>query len=128
MYRVKDGEIIERALPRTGVLSDGRSVSGYHLLPEAILQAEGWLPVEEVKPKYDPKTQQLSGPAEQILKDKIVLTWQVEPLPTPEPAEQSETDKLRAEVDAVKAILVVKQVITEQEKADLIKPIAEVTK
>lgn len=37
-------------LPSTGRLSDGRWVSNYDKLPEATLRAEGWLPLEEVKP------------------------------------------------------------------------------
>lgn len=94
MYRVKDGEIIERALPRTGVLSDGRSVSGYHLLPAATLKGEGWLPVVDNKPEYDSDTERLIR-SEKIEKDRVVISYTVEALPELEPEPPSEVEILR---------------------------------
>ena len=110
MYRVKDGEIIERALPRTGVLSDGRSVSGYHLLPVATLKDEGWLPVVDDKPDYDPASEQLIR-AEKIEKDRVVINYTIEPLPEPEPEPPSELEVLRK-------ALIDKAVITAKDLTD----------
>lgn len=47
----------ELYLPSSGTLSDGRTVSNYNLLPNDVLLAEGWKPLEEVKPVFDEATQ-----------------------------------------------------------------------
>ena len=52
IVRVLDNEVHKIPLPHTGTLQDGRTVSNYHLLPPEILQAEGWLPLEQDKPEY----------------------------------------------------------------------------
>ena len=116
MIQVKDGKGTQRNLPQTGVLSDGRTVSNYHCLSADILKAEGWLPVEEVKPKYDPAIEQLTGPAEAILKDKVVLTWTAEPLPKPEPGE---IEQITSRLGKIEDVLVEKKIITTEEKISL---------
>ena len=45
MIQVINGEIKQYSLPKTGILSTGETVSGYHLLDENILKDEGWLPL-----------------------------------------------------------------------------------
>ena len=55
LVQVINGEIAQYSLPKTGVLKDGSTVSGYHLLDEEILLDEGWLPLEDNPPEYDMK-------------------------------------------------------------------------
>ena len=52
MIQVINGEIKQYQLPKVGTLSDGSTVSGYHLLNEDILKEEGWLPLEDNPPEY----------------------------------------------------------------------------
>lgn len=42
---------LEFGVPRVGTLKDGRSVSGYDLLPADILEAEGWKNATEHHPE-----------------------------------------------------------------------------
>lgn len=63
-------------LPQSGQLKDGRWVSNYHLLPDAVLKAEGWLTAEEVKPVITEKQMLVFDTAVQM-KDRIVLTYKV---------------------------------------------------
>jgi hypothetical protein len=56
---VQNGQVIQVGLPSSGILSDGRSVSNYNLLPESVLLSEGWLPLELNEPEYNPATQEL---------------------------------------------------------------------
>lgn len=54
---VLSGQVTETRLPRSGVLSDGRPVSGYHLLPPSVLHAEGWREiVDSGPPSHNPST------------------------------------------------------------------------
>jgi hypothetical protein len=57
--KVENGQVIQVGLPTTGILKDGSTVSGYNLLPEDILREEGWLPLIDNPPEYDPETQYL---------------------------------------------------------------------
>ena len=41
MVQVIDRKIASYNLPKVGILKDGRTVSGYHLLDEEILKQEG---------------------------------------------------------------------------------------
>ena len=116
MFQVKEGKIVARNLPQSGRLSTGETVSGYHVLPAEILAKEGWLPVEEVKPLFDPAIEQLIIEKEEILKDKIKITYLKETIPAPLP---DELTLLRAELEATKDILVEKKLITESEKDGL---------
>ena len=76
MYaKVVNGQVTRAHLPTSGILQDGRTVSNYHLLPDEILLAEGWLPCEEVKPEYDEATQYLVIDTEVVQGDKVIVTY-----------------------------------------------------
>ena len=94
MIQVIDGEITKYNLPKTGTLSDGRTVSGYHLLDEEVLLDEGWLPLEDIKPEYDEETQYLINDGYEILEDKVIKKYKVENIPELTPPEPSEIDML----------------------------------
>ena len=121
MKQVKDGTIVAQRLPKSGIIK-GATVMNYHKLPQKTLIAEGWLPVEEVKPDHNVKTERLRLDSEVIEKDKIVRTYLVEAIPAPseekwlsveelEQKLQPEIDILRAELDAVKSELIEKELI-----------------
>lgn len=74
----------ELFLPHSGTLSDGRTVSNYHLLPVETLTAEGWKPIEEVKPTYDEATQYLEVDTAIDAGDKITVTYVVVDIPADE--------------------------------------------
>ena len=84
MIQVINGEIIQYRLPKVGTLSDGRTVSGYHLLDEEILLDEGWLPLEDVKPEYDEETEIVVATGYNIQTDKVVRVYEVRPIPVQE--------------------------------------------
>ena len=65
----------ELSLPISGTLSDGRTVSSYHLLPLETLTAEGWKPIEEVKPAFDEATQYLEVDTAVDAGNKITVTY-----------------------------------------------------
>lgn len=71
----------ELALPTSGVLSDGRTVSNYHLLPESVLLSEGWKPIKEVKPTFDEATQYLVVDTAVDKGDKITVTYKAVDIP-----------------------------------------------
>ena len=73
MVKIIDGELVK--IGDSGVLSDGRTVGNYNLLPVKILEAEGWLPLEEVKPPYDELTQMLELESTAEVDGKIVATY-----------------------------------------------------
>ena len=76
MYaKVVNGQVTRAYLPTSGILQDGRTVSNYHLLPDEILLAEGWLPCEEVKPEYDEATQYLVIDTAVVQGDKVIVTY-----------------------------------------------------
>ncbi len=85
LIQVINGEITQHSLPKTGTLSTGETVSGYHLLDEETLKEEGWLPLEDVKPEYDTKTQYLSNDGYEILEDKVIKKYIVKDIPLEEP-------------------------------------------
>ncbi len=86
---IEGGQIVKHRLPRTGKLSDGSSVSNYHKLPPETLKAEGWLPVVENKPDYDPETEVLQGPNYDIQAEQVDANYTAVPKPEPEPVEPS---------------------------------------
>lgn len=88
---VENGEIKKFDLPKTGKLKDGRTVSGYNLLPEEVLRDEGWLPVEDNPPEVDPETQVIVVEGYEILPDKVVKQYRVIDKPAAE-AEQPKTN------------------------------------
>lgn len=94
-------KIDQLSLPSTGQLADGRWVSNYDKLPEATLRAEGWLPLEEVKPLLaDGQYHELSGVVQ--LKGRIVATY-IAKTPAPDPV-QAELDRYKLAVAEVTAI------------------------
>ena len=56
--KVENGVVTHVGLPTAGMINV-KTVSGYNLLPESILETEGWLPLNEVIPMYDTETQVL---------------------------------------------------------------------
>ena len=75
MIQVINEEIRQYSLPKTGILKDGRTVSGYHLLDEEVLLNEGWLPLEDNPPQYDVETQYLVQDGYEILEDKVIKKY-----------------------------------------------------
>lgn len=85
LVQVENGQIVKWQLPKTGKLKDGRTVSGYDLLPLEILSQEGWLPLEDNQPEYDVETQYLINDGYEILSDKVVKKYKVEDIVIQEP-------------------------------------------
>ena len=101
MIQVIEGKIKQYSLPKTGTLSTGETVSGYHLLDDDILLDEGWLPLEDVKPEYDEETQYLVQDGYEILEDKVIKKYRIEDIPEEvEPRDlEAETEELRQIID-----------------------------
>ena len=93
MIQIINGEITQYRLPKVGQLKDGRTVSGYHLLDEETLKEEGWLPLEDIPPLYDTKTQYLIHDGYEILEDKVTKKYKIEDIPEPEPTEMDLLNK-----------------------------------
>ena len=91
MVQVINGKITQHSLPKTGTLKDGRTVSGYYLLPEEVLKQEGWLPLEDIVPEYDIDTQYLVTDEYEILEDKVIKKYKIENMPEPT---EPEPDKI----------------------------------
>lgn len=103
MIQVIDGEITQYSLPKTGILKNGSTVSGYHLLDEEILKEEGWLPLEDIKPDYDEETQYIANDGYEILEDKAIKKYRVEEIPErEEPRDlEAEIEELRQTIDVL---------------------------
>ena len=90
MMRVENGEVVERRLPRSGVL-DGRPVSNYPALPADVLHAEGWRDVtDDGPPDHDEETHRArrTGYVYDPDADVVVAEWEVvERPPDPEQGE-----------------------------------------
>ena len=83
---VEDGEIVRFGqLPKVWQFSDGSTVSGFHLLDEATILAEGWYKVEKEDISYDEQTHYLANPTYEVLEDKVVARHTIESYPEPEP-------------------------------------------
>ena len=100
LIQVINGKIAQYNLPKTGTLSTGETVSGYHLLDEEILLDEGWLPLEDVEPEYDEETQYLTNDGYEILEDKVIKKYRIEEIP-----EEVEPRDLEAEVEELRQII-----------------------
>ncbi len=100
MIQVIEGKIKQYNLPKTGVLKDGSTVSGYHLLDENILKDEGWLPLEDNPPEYDVETQYIVNDGYEILEDKVIKKYRIEEIP-----EREEPRDLEAEVEELRQII-----------------------
>ena len=101
IMQVINGEIKQYSLPKVGTLSDGRTVSGYHLLDEEVLLDEGWLPLEDNPPEYDMETQYLVTDDYEILEDKVIKKYRVEDIPEPQPSEVEVYKNKIAELEEV---------------------------
>ena len=78
MYaKIENGNVIQVGLPESGILKDGRTVSGYNLLPTNSLKVEGWLPLEQTIPDYDAETQHIEHDSYVIETDKVTETFTV---------------------------------------------------
>lgn len=86
---------MELGLPSSAQLQDGRWVSGYNQLPDDVLAFEGWKPVQEGRPDYDPITQTLVQDTVEDAADAILITYRVDALPV-DPV-QAELLELRAQ-------------------------------
>lgn len=75
--RVENNQVTQIGLPQTGYLKDGSSVSGYNLLDEQVLLNEGWLPLEDNKPSYNPMYEDLIFDGYIILSDKVTTQYKV---------------------------------------------------
>jgi hypothetical protein len=76
MYvKIENGTVTYVGVLVCGVLSDGRCVSNYNLLPPETLLAEGWLPLELNEPEYDPATQELQLTGYTINADKVIANY-----------------------------------------------------
>jgi hypothetical protein len=101
MARVRDGVIVELGLPETGVLSDGSTVTNYHLLSLDTLITEGWVPVEE--PEVEPQEGMVfSGWDYEVDSDRVIRR----PLFSEEPPIAAEVDfaeviRVALEVDSL---------------------------
>ena len=100
MIQVINGEIKQYSLPKTGTLSTGETVSGYHLLDEEILKEEGWLPLEDNPPEYDEETQYLIQDGYEILEDKVIKKYRIEEIP-----EKEEPRDLEQEIEELRQII-----------------------
>jgi hypothetical protein len=94
MVKVENGIVTQTSLPTSGALSDGRSVSNYNLLPESVLLAEGWLPLELNEPEYNPTTQLLQFVDYTIEIDRAIANYEAVILPEPEPTAQENKDSI----------------------------------
>ena len=100
MIQIIEGKIKQYSLPKTGTLSTGETVSGYHLLDENILRDEGWLPLEDIPPEYDEETQYLTPDGYEILEDKVIKKYRIEDIP-----EEEEPRDLEVEVEELRQAL-----------------------
>ena len=100
MIQVINGEIIKYSLPKTGTLSTGETVSGYHLLEVDILLEEGWLHLEDNPPEYDMETQYIVNDGYEILEDKVIKKYRIEDI-----VEEVEPRDLESEIAELRQII-----------------------
>jgi hypothetical protein len=94
MIQVKENKIVKYSLPKTGMLSTGETVSGYHLLDEETLRREGWLPLEDIRPEYDNETHYLQPSGYDIQEDKVVRLYEIVEIPPREPDPMDRIEEL----------------------------------
>ena len=88
--KVENGQVVQVGLPSTGTLKDGSTVSGYNFLPENILLAEGWLPLVDNMPEYNPETEYLEHAGYTVGETEVTVNYNVRqqepviPIPTME--------------------------------------------
>lgn len=92
------------SLPQSGQLKDGTWVSNYHLLPDAVLKAEGWLEASEV---WTPcaENQVPAFDKAEVIDGKIRISYKaVDVPPDPLTVAQAELDRYKAAVAKVTSI------------------------
>ena len=94
MIQVNDNKITKYSLPKSGRLSTGETVSGYHLLDEETLRQEGWLPLEDIRPEYDNETHYLQPNGYDIQEDKVVRLYEIVEIPPREPDSMERIEEL----------------------------------
>lgn len=86
--KVENGQVVQVGLPSTGTLKDGSTVSGYNFLPESVLIAEGWLPLVDNMPEYNPETEYLEHAGYTVSETEVTVNYAVKqkepviPIPT----------------------------------------------
>lgn len=75
---------LQTYLPYAAQLSNGTWVSNYHLLPEETLRQEGWLPLIDEQPTYNPETHYLQFIDAVEQNGSIVMNYEVRELPPDE--------------------------------------------
>lgn len=80
MIQVINGKIKKHGLPKHIVTETGETILNYHLQDEETLKQDGWLPVEENQPEYNTETEELRFERYEILADKVVKHYKVEPI------------------------------------------------
>jgi hypothetical protein len=112
---VENGEVTKTKLPKTGVLSDGSTVSNYNLLPHDVLVAEGWLPLIDEPPETDDKHRAVRTGYE-IYGDRVEAIYSIEEIIPPAISEEELQDKarLKAQQLAVKSLIQAKSLSTEE--------------
>ena len=79
MIRIKNGEILDYKLPRTGTLKNGETVSNYNKLPRDVLLAEGWKELEDIKPEYNAEEGFLKVIGYTEKEDKVIKNYEFVP-------------------------------------------------
>lgn len=112
---VENGQVTKTRLPKTGVLSDGSTVSNYNLLPGDVLIAEGWLPLVDEPPETDEGFRAVLTGYE-IYEDRVEAVYEIEeiiPMPVSD-VDLIEKAKLKAQQLAVKPLIQAKSLSTEE--------------
>lgn len=107
MVQVENGVIVQYSLPKVGKLKDGTSISGYDLYmisnPD-IAKAEGWLPLIDEQPEYNPETQYLMLERYDILEDSVVVIYKIEDYPVVIP--ESPTPSIEERLQSVEKAMI----------------------
>lgn len=78
---IENGQIVQEGLPTVGILkygeNAGRTVSGYNLLDEVILIAEGWLPLIDTPPEYNQEIEYLEHAGYSITENEVMANYLV---------------------------------------------------
>lgn len=107
MVRVKNNQIISFNLPETGTLDNGCTVSGYNTLDAEILKQEGWLPLIEDMPTYNPETHHIEFGSYIIGEDKVVAKYiaVLTEIIVPEPQPPTLEERIEATEQAITALM-----------------------
>jgi hypothetical protein len=112
--KVEGTEITAVGLPETGILSDGSTVSNYHLLDPEVLEQEGWRSVVDQKPVYDETTEDLVHEGYEFVDNTVRVKYSKQPKPpAPEPLVDPEIarQKFRDAVNAATTLASLKAAI-----------------